>query len=110
MRFLCGLAQNSGPLGNRSLRETSLFVAAARHAGIEVDLLVSRNYTVVHECAGFSDGENRCFLSPGVGTKVIPAEQDLLGWQSGVTCSGPDELCELLGCQASVATELVDLA
>src|ERR1035438_3285692 len=54
MRFLRGLAQNSSPVGNRSFREASLLVVDARHARVEVDLLVSGEHTIVHECASFS--------------------------------------------------------
>src|SRR5512140_2288961 len=109
MGFLCGLAQNRSPVSHRLFGDDSL-VVAARHARIEVDFLVSRNHTIVHQCASFSYGGNRCFLSPREGAGVIPPEQDSLRWQPGVSGSGMDGPRELLRRQPGITTELVDLA
>ena len=110
MSFLCGLTQNGGPLRHRSLREVPVPVVAARHARVQVDLLVSRIYAIVYQSACFSQGGNRCFLPPWEGTKVIPSEQDALCRQSGASCSGMNELGELAWRQTGVAAKLVDLA
>jgi hypothetical protein len=48
------MAQHSGPAGNGSFCEVSGFVVAARHAGVEMDLPVSRKHTISHERASVS--------------------------------------------------------
>ena len=85
-------------------------VIGTSHAGVEVDFLITSQYTCANKGACFVHCDRGRFTAPWKWAEMITAQQDLIIGESSVPRHGTDKTGKLLRILSRIAAELIYLA
>src|SRR5215471_10392928 len=97
-------------IGNGSLVGPGLGIIGASHAGVEVDLLISRQHTTADQGVRFLHCGCSRFATPWEWPHMIPAQQHMTLGKSSFSRCGSNKRGELLRILPRVPAKLVYLA
>lgn len=104
-----GAAENGGSPCDGTFARTALAVIGARHACIEVDLVVSGEHARADQFTRIAHRHGRRLFSPRVRTKMVSAQQHSLPRKSNSLRCGVDKLGELRRSLSGVTAQLIHL-
>src|SRR5271169_1179428 len=110
VRAFRGATEDGGSLGNRVVCETRSGIVSARHAGVEMNLFISRKHTGTNQITRLPQSDFGRLIAPRIRPKMVSAQQHALPAESRILSGGVNKLRELFRRSSRVTTELIHLA